>query len=82
MNRLIDPSAKRPQRTSVTSPLVLNAGMDTFRPQPDEGYSEDPLNPTSAAHPSSASEMPDWLTAQLPQLPLSVKKSACTHPRG
>lgn len=49
--------------------------MDTFPSQPDEGYSEDPLNPSSAAHHASLAEMPDWLTSQLPRMPLSIKKS-------
>lgn len=49
--------------------------MNTFPSQPDEGYSEDPLNPSSAAHHASPAEMPDWLTSQLPRMPLSIKKS-------
>ncbi|SPO05273.1 related to F-box/WD-repeat protein [Cephalotrichum gorgonifer] len=49
--------------------------METFPAQPDEGYSEDPLNATSqAAHNAPLSEMPDWLTAQLPRMPLPLKK--------
>ena len=47
-------------------------GMDQFyRPQePDEGYSEDPLNPSST-RPRGAST---WLSRQLPNLPLSERK--------
>ena len=47
-------------------------GMDQFyRPQePDEGYSEYPLNPSST-RPRDAST---WLSRQLPNLPLSERK--------
>ncbi|PKS13056.1 hypothetical protein jhhlp_000397 [Lomentospora prolificans] len=55
--------------------------MDSFpTQQPDEGYSEDPLNPSLSAHnmavpglPSLA-DMPDWLARQLPGMPLPIKK--------
>ncbi|OAA45575.1 F-box/WD-40 repeat-containing protein [Metarhizium rileyi] len=57
--------------------------MDPFSPahQPDEGYSEDPLNPT--AHQSlpaslstlrSPAELPSWLASNASALPVSVKK--------
>ncbi|CAI4219651.1 unnamed protein product [Parascedosporium putredinis] len=55
--------------------------MDNFPvQQPDEGYSEDPLNPTLSAHnmaipgPGSPADMPDWLARQLPGMPLAIKK--------
>lgn len=56
---------------------MLDCGMNTFPSQPDEGYSEDPLNPSSFANHASPAEMPDWITTQLPRMPLSFKKSTC-----
>lgn len=56
--------------------------MDNFSPQqPDEGYSEDPLNPSLSSYgmamtgPPSLADLPDWLTRELPRMPLSLKKS-------
>ncbi|KHN94367.1 F-box/WD-40 repeat-containing protein [Metarhizium album ARSEF 1941] len=57
--------------------------MDPFSPahQPDEGYSEDPLNPTvhhglpaSLATLRSPAELPSWLASNASALPVSVKK--------
>lgn len=57
--------------------------MDTFSPshQPDEGYSEDPLNPTvqndvssSLANLRSPLELPAWIAANAAHLPISLKK--------
>ncbi|KAG5978290.1 hypothetical protein E4U55_006292 [Claviceps digitariae] len=59
------------------------AAMDTFSPahQPDEGYSEDPLNPpvhhslaASLATLRSPADLSSWLTRNASILPLSVKK--------
>lgn len=56
--------------------------MDPFSPvhQPDEGYSEEPLNPeentalvTSLATLHSPAELPAWLASNASLLPLSVK---------
>lgn len=57
--------------------------MDAFSPahQPDEGYSEDPLNPpvhqslaASLATLRSSADLPSWLASNAFALPLSVKK--------
>lgn len=57
--------------------------MDTFSPahQPDEGYSEDPLNPTvhsslavALAALQSPADLPSWLATYASLLPVSVKK--------
>ncbi|KAK2592637.1 hypothetical protein QQS21_009664 [Conoideocrella luteorostrata] len=57
--------------------------MDTFSPahQPDEGYSEDPLNPpvhqslaASLATLRSPADLPSWLASNASALPVSVKK--------
>ena len=57
--------------------------MDAFPAalQPDEGYSEDPLNPqdSTLSHGmalsglSAPADLPAWLTSHLPNLPLAVK---------
>jgi len=58
--------------------------MDAFptAQQPDEGYSEDPLNPSvpisispgiGLAGPRTAADMPAWLSRNLPGLPVSIK---------
>lgn len=56
--------------------------MDAFSPanQPDEGYSEDPLNPpprnavlTSLATMRSPADLPTWLASNIAALPLSVR---------
>lgn len=58
--------------------------MDTFSPmhQPDEGYSEDPLNPTTnydapsiSTSLKSPSDLPGWLS-NLSSLPDQAKKGA------
>ncbi|VUC27597.1 unnamed protein product [Clonostachys rosea] len=57
--------------------------MDTFSPshQPDEGYSEDPLDSTiqkdirlSLASLRSPAELPAWISANAAHLPISLKK--------
>ncbi|KAG5927067.1 hypothetical protein E4U42_002654 [Claviceps africana] len=59
------------------------SAMDTFSSaqQPDEGYSEDPLNPpahhsltTSLASLRSPTDLSSWLTRNASILPLSIKK--------
>lgn len=55
-------------------------------PQPDEGYSEDPLNPHDSTSSNSislsglqtAAELPAWLTAHLPTLSVNVKTRKCS----
>lgn len=56
--------------------------MDAFSPahQPDEGYSEDPLNPTIHSDLSSAlstlrspADLPAWLIANVSLLPAQIK---------
>ena len=58
--------------------------MDAFSPPhpPDEGYSEDPLNPTmqhglsaALANLRSPSDLPAWISANAAHLPLALKKS-------
>ena len=57
--------------------------MDPFSPahEPDEGYSEDPLNPSANRDTSmtlsslrSAADLPSWLASNAASLPVSVKK--------
>lgn len=57
--------------------------MDSFSPaaQPDEGYSEDPLNPpaSNALHGSlstlrSPADLPGWIAANGNQIPVSMKR--------
>ncbi|KJZ79711.1 hypothetical protein HIM_01180 [Hirsutella minnesotensis 3608] len=52
--------------------------MDPFSPahQTDEGYSEDPLNPTLASNlppPRSTADLPSWLASHASALPLPVR---------
>lgn len=58
------------------------ATMDPFSPvhQTDEGYSEDPLNPTlhqslpaAASALRSPADLPSWLVSNASALPISVK---------
>ncbi|UNI15957.1 hypothetical protein JDV02_002439 [Purpureocillium takamizusanense] len=60
----------------------LPTAMDPFSPvhQTDEGYSEDPLNPTSSQGPSTAisalrspADLPSWLANNASALPTSIK---------
>lgn len=63
--------------------------MDAMTPsnQPDEGYSEDPLNSTihydampTLAAPRSPSDLPAWISANASLLPMSLKKGDFSCP--
>ena len=64
--------------------------MDTFSPmhQPDEGYSEDPLNPMTnyditsiPASLKTPGDLPDWLLSNSSNLPTHLKKGmSCWEP--
>lgn len=63
--------------------------MDPFSPahQTDEGYSEDPLNPTLPQNlpaPRSLADLPSWLAIHVSALPLPVRTGQwlcpTTHP--
>lgn len=64
--------------------------MDTFSPmhQPDEGYSEDPLNPMTnyditsiPASLKTPADLPDWLLSNSSNLPTHLKKGmSCCDP--
>lgn len=63
--------------------------MDPFSPahQPDEGYSEDPLNPTlhnelstALASLRSPADLPAWLIANASLLPVQIKTGMPCQP--
>jgi hypothetical protein len=86
-------------RPFVGRKFIYIVTMDLFPSphQPDEGYSEDPLNPTVSplqslpfllSNSRSPSHLQPWLSSNLPGLPLSVKRRklfcsmcACSIPR-
>lgn len=79
---LVAASSSDSANLSMTKEDQLSV-MDTFSPahQPDEGYSEDPLNPPphqsladSLATLRSPADLSSWLSSNASALPLSVKK--------
>jgi hypothetical protein len=84
-----DTNAGSSDRRLASLPRRLTRTMANFSTQPDEGYSEDPLNPLPPSHPFSAKprdeglsslalapsdgHFPDWLTQHIAGLPTAQK---------